>query len=272
MDVSGSRNFPNTDRLSMLAAMIMLAYALNRFMEIPPRTIQVQLPGLFIAVEINDSSITALLVAGLTAVGVDWLLRDHPAHKNQRIIPHILLPAITALIIGIPLNRLSFGLGWWAGLLAGTSLLVLVIVAEYIAMDPLDLRQPLASAGLSAVTFAIFLILASTLRAAGARLIFLLPAIGIVTWLVCLRSLHLRLHGEWAVYESAIVSLLVIEVAAAIHYWPLSPIRFGLLCLGPAYALTSLFNGMIEEKQIRELIVEPLVVLIVAWIGAVILV
>jgi hypothetical protein len=65
---------------------------------------------------------------------------------------------------------------------------------------------------------------------------------------------------------------LVIAVAAAIHYWPLSPIRFGLLCLGPAYALTSLFNGMIEEKQIRELIVEPLVVLIVAWIGAVILV
>ena len=106
--------------------------------------------------------LTALLVAGIAAAGADWLLRDHPARHNQLLFPHMLLPAMTALVIGIPLNQMDFGIAWWAGLLAGTVLLVLVFVAEYIVIDTQDVRQPLAAASLSAVAFAIYLVLATT--------------------------------------------------------------------------------------------------------------
>lgn len=264
-------NFPDADRLSVVAAVIMLAYALNRFMEIPTRLLELQLPGLYLEFEINDSILTALLVAGLAAAGTDWLLRDHPGRNNQRVLPHTLLPAVTALVIGIPLNQMTFGISWWGGLLAGTILLVLVLVAEYIVIDTQDTRQPLAAASLSAVAFAIYLVLATTLRGAGTRLFFILPALMAATWLVSIRSLYLRLHGLWVVYESAIIALIVGQLAAAIHYLPLTPLRFGLILLGPAYALTSLFSGLIEEKPPQKLLIEPAIVMGIAWLGALIL-
>ncbi|HSQ17766.1 MAG TPA: hypothetical protein VLM83_08725 [Anaerolineales bacterium] len=261
-------NLPGANRLSIITAMIMLAYSLNRFMEIPAQSIELQLPGLYIAFEVNNSLITALLVAGLAATGADWLLRDHPALNNQPILPHVLLPAVTALAVGIPLNQLTKGFGWWLGLLAGTAAMVLVLVGEYIAINTTDVRQPLVAAGLSAVAFAIYLILTANLRAVGTRLFFILPAIIVATWLVSLRSLNLRLHGPWVVYESAIIALVVGQLAAAIHYWPLTPVRFGLILIGPAYALTSLFSGLIEEKPTRMLLIEPAIVLGFSWLGA----
>jgi hypothetical protein len=76
------------------------------------------------------------------------------------------------------------------------------------------------------------------------------------------------LHGPWVVYESAIIALVVGQLAAAIHYWPLTPVRFGLILIGPAYALTSLFSGLIEEKPTRMLLIEPAIVLGFSWLGA----
>ena len=254
-----------------MAAVIMLVYALNQFMELPSRTIELQIPGLFVRIELTDSVITAMLAAGIAAAGADWLLRDHPVRNKQLLFPHLLLPAITALVIGIPLNQMEFSLIWWVGLLAGTILLVLVLVAEYIVIDIQDVRQPLAAASLTAVGFAIYLVLATTMKAAGTRLFFILPALVIATWLVSVRSLSLRLHGEWVVYEAAIVSLVVVQMAAAIHYWPLTPLRFGLILLGPAYALTSLIIGLIEEKPVRRLVMEPVIVLGLSWLSAVLL-
>lgn len=268
---TSGRRLPNPERLSVISAVIMLAYALNRFMEIPAQTVAIQIPGLFLEFEFNDSILTALLVAGLAATGADWMLRDHPNRHNQLLFPHIILPAVTALVIGIPLNQMNFGMAWWAGLIAGMLLLVIVFVAEYIVIDAQDARQPLAAASLSAVSFAIFLVLATALRGAGTRLFFILPALILATWLVSLRSLNLRLHGLWVVYECMIIALVVGQLAAAIHYWPLAPIRFGLLLLGPAYALTSLFSGLIEDKPAPRLVIEPAIVLGLSWLGALIL-
>jgi hypothetical protein len=270
-DTTMRGNFPDTERLSVVAAVIMLAYALNRFMEIPAQVIELQIPGLYLEIEINDSILTALLVAGLAATGADWLLRDHPGRSKQRVFPHMLLPAVTALVIGIPLNQMEFGVAWWGGLLAGTILLVLVLVAEYVVIDTRDARQPLAAASLSAVAFAIYLVLATALRGAGTRLFFILPALMVATWLVSIRTLYLRLHGLWVAYESAIIALIVGQLAAALHYLPLMPLRFGLILLGPAYALTSLFSGLIEEKPTRKLLIEPAIVIGISWLGALIL-
>ncbi len=266
-----TRRLPSPERLSIVLAVIMLAYVLNRFMDIPSQTVAIQTPGFFLEFKFNDSILTALLVAGLSATGADWILRDHTSRRHQLLFPHLLLPAVTALVIGIPLNQMDYGITWWAGLIAGMLLLVMVFVAEYIVMDGQDARQPFAAASLSAVSFVIYLVLATALRASGTRLFFILPALILATWLVSLRSLNLRLHGMWVFYECMIIALVVGQLAAAIHYWPLAPIRFGLILLGPAYALTSLFSGLIEEKPAHKLVVEPTIVLGLSWLGAVIL-
>jgi len=145
------------------------------------------------------------------------------------------------------------------------------LIAEYIAVDPQDIRLPFATAALSAVSFALFLILAGALRAGGVRLLYNTPALVLASWLVSLRVTNLRLHGEWTIYESAIIAFVMGQITAAFNYWPLSPITFGLLLLGPSYALISLFCNLIEEKPFRRAIFEPIISLLIAWGAALII-
>lgn len=259
------RYLPDTNRISMLAATILLAYALARFVNLPIRELAIQLPGLYLNVQINVRTFVALLVAGLTAAGADWLLRDHPAFKGKSTIEHWLLPALTALVIGLPLFQLPLGPLWWGGFALGGGLLMLVLVAEYISVDPEDVRQPPAAAGLTAVSFALYLALAVALRFAELRLFLILPALTLAVFLVSLRALNLRLRGQWAFIPAGVVALITGQIVAALHYWPLAPVPYGLALLGPAYALTSLIAGLVEGEPLRQALVEPGVVLVLVW-------
>jgi len=262
-----SRSLPDPDRVSILAAIIFLAYILTRFVTLPDREFGVQLPGIYLSIRVDIQTIVAVFVAGLTAAGTDWLLHDHPARKDRRTLPYVFLPALTAVVIGLPLNQLKYGLLWWLGLLLGGSVLVLVWIGEYISVDAQDYRQPLAAAGLTAVSFALYLVMAASLRQAGWRLFLFLPALTVGAVLVSMRTLHLRMHGEWLVYESFLIAFIVSQISTPLYYWPLSPLSFGLLVLGPTYALNSLMIGLIEERPLRQLFVEPLLAILVL-IGA----
>lgn len=265
------QNLPNIDHLSVVAAMIVLAYTLERFISLPVWQIAQQLPGLYIELNVNVNLITSLLVACMTAAGANWLMHDHPAAHGMHAMEHSILPALTALVIGIPLADIPVSLGWWIGLIGGALILVLVLIAEYIAVDPQDIHVPLANAALSAVSFALFLVLAGALRSAGIRLLYNIPILVIAAWLVSLRVTNLRLRGEWTIYESAIIALVIGQITAAFNYWPLTPIAFGLVLLGPCYALISLFCNLIEGKQYKQFILEPVLSLIIAWGAALVL-
>jgi hypothetical protein len=218
---------PNADRLSILSAAILLAYAAGRFVDLPLREVSLQLPGFYLAVELNIHTVIALLVAGLTATGADLLLRDRFA--------------------------------------VGGALLMLVLVAEYIAVDPEDERYPLASAALTAVSYALFLILTISLKSAGLRLFLILPALLLSAGLVSLRTLHLRLNGRWLYQPTFVIVVIIAGIISALHYWPLSPITYGLLILGPAYSLTSLIGALSEGQPLKRAIVEPGIVLLAVW-------
>lgn len=259
------QNLPNIDRLSVLAAMIVLAYTLERFIDLPGIDFAKQFPGLYIEFNINVTMIISLLAALMTAAGANWLMHDHPAYQGNVAIQHAILPALTALVIGVTLGRIPVGIGWWVGLVSGAFIMILVIIAEYIAVDLDDARLPLANASLSAVSFALFLVLAGALRAGGVRLLFNTPALIVAAWLVSLRVTNLRLHGVWAVYESAIIAFLIGQIAAAFNYWPLTPVTFSLVLLGPTYALISLFCNLIEQKPIRQIAFEPVISILIAW-------
>lgn len=263
---------PDANRLSVVSATILLAYALARFIDLPARSVALQLPGIYLSIEINVRTIVALLVAGLTATGADWLLRGHPHIGDNKTFEHWILPALTAFVIGLPLYQFSLGPQWWIGFAIGGALLMLVLVAEYITIDPQDIRNPAAALGLTAVSFALYLALAIVLRFSGFRLFLVLPALTLAVGFVSLRALHLRLHGQWAWIESALIALICGQITAAVHYLPLAPISYGLLLLGPAYALTSFIANLAEKKSLRQSVIEPVIVLIIVlgtatWVG-----
>lgn len=259
------QSLPDKDRLSVLSASILLTYAMLPFIKIPERSLTISLLGVLFVFQVNFATVTAVLSAGLAATGTDWLVHDHPRLGRQRTFPHWLLPALTALVIGVPLNSLSVGLRWWAVFAFGGLLLVLVLVAEYIAVDPYDARHGPAAVSLTAVSYALFLILAITLAGAGLRLYLLLPALTVAIFLVTLRTLYLRLNGRWCFGWAAAVALVVGQAATALHYWPITPLRFGLVILGLAYALASLAGSIEEGRPWRSLWVEPAVMLAVLW-------
>ncbi len=259
------RHLPDADHLSILVGTILLAFALAHFIRLPVRQLSIQLPGIYMVINFGVQELVALLVALLTATGADWLLRDHPHRGKQHLVEHWLLPGLTAWAIGLPLLQLPLSPVWWIGFASGGVLLILVLVAEYIAIDPEDVRQPPAAAGLTAVSYALFLVLVAGLRFANTRLFLLLPALGLASALVSLRTVHLRLHDRWAFLEAGLVSWITIQMAAALHYSPVSPISFGLALLGPAYTLTNLLGNLAEGEPLRQAVLEPIVVLALIW-------
>lgn len=263
--IAERNHLPDTNRLSVLAATILLAYALLPFVKIPETRFAFEVSGILFTYQLSLTTITSLLNSALAAAGTDWLLRGHPHLGRQKTFQHWLLPALTTWVIGVPLGTLAVGWQWWTVLAFGGLLLVLVLVAEYIAVDLNDVRHTPAAIGLTAVSFALFLILAITLAAAGSRLYVLLPWLMLAIFLVALRTLYLRLGGRWCFSWSLGVALVVAQAAAGLHYWPISPLRFGLLVLGFAYALTSAAGAIEEKRSWRTLWIEPAVMVVILW-------
>ncbi len=242
-----SQHLPDPNRLSVLTASVLLAYALAQWVEQQSFSLELNLAGLLVELPLNLTATATLLAAGLTATGMDWLLRAHPRFVAINSWQHWLLPALTALVVGVPLYTFPTGPAWWLMFGLGGVLLLLVFIAEYIAVDATDLRYPAASAGLIALSYMLFFVLVTVLGITGARLIFIVPAVFLAAFLVGLRAINLRLYGRWEFAWAAGIGLVCVQVAAAMHYWPLLPIQYGLLVLGPLYALTGFSIGYQEQ-------------------------
>jgi hypothetical protein len=258
------RYLPEPSRVSVLTAIILLAFALAHFLPVPEGNFVISLFGLVLAIPISLNTAISLLTAVLTAAGVDWLLRTHPSLEKGETREHWLLPTLTVFALGISLNTLPENV-WWLGFGLGMFLLVAVFLAEYVVVDHTDLRYPLATAVLTALAFAIFLIIAVSLKASSGRLFLVAPALFLGSFLVALRTLHLRLNERWELTWAIGIGLVGMQLGAALHYWPLTPVRYGLALLAPVYALTVLAVSLADGVSFRRSVAEPGVMLAILW-------
>ena len=256
------RYLPDPTRVSILTAIVLLAFALTRLVSAPPLQLTIPLAGVYVTLSFNLNTMIVLLAAGLTAAGMDWLLRTHPSLEKGETREHWLLPTLTVLVIGIALYTLPQTIIWWLGFGLGAAILLLVFFAEFVVVDPIDSRYPFATAVLTVLAFIIFLILAVALKATNVRLFLLAPALFVGGGLVALRTLHLRLNERWELTWAIGIGLVTIQLGAALYYMPLTPVRFGLGLLGPVYALTSLAISLAEGIPPRQAILEPAVMLV----------
>lgn len=259
------RYLPDADRVGVLTSSVLLAFALTRLVQDPGINLQVQLPGFFLQIPLNLSTAMSILTAGLTATGMDWLLHGHPALHGRATYQWWLLPTLTTFVIGVPLATLPTGVAWWVGFAVAGVFLFFVFIAEYIVVDPGAPYYAAAMAVLTAISYTLFFILAVVLRSIGARLYILLPALFFAALLASLRILHLRLSGHWEYAWSAGIAFVCIQIASGLHYWPLSPIQFGLMLIGCLYGLTSLAVNLGEAQPARRAVLEPAIILGLCW-------
>ncbi len=264
------RSLPNIDHLSVITAVILLAYALTAFIQFPARSLNLQLPGFLLTLKFNFLTIIAVVVSVLAAVGSDWLVGGHPALGGARRFHHWLIPAFTALVISVPLNNLKVGLSWWTVLALGGLLLTSVLIAEYISVDPADHRFPIARISLSAMSFALLLVLLIAVRGAGLRLYAVLAAILPAVAVVTIKSLHLRLGG-WQTAWMAGISVVMTQFATGLFYLPVRPLQFGLILIGFTYALINLAGSLEEDRPLKTIWIEPVILVVLFLLLAVIL-
>ncbi len=264
-------SLPDANRIGVLTAAVLLAFALTRLIAAPVIVLRLALGNFYLLWPLSLPNVMTLLAAGLTATGMDWLLRGHPAFKGRSTLEHWLLPTLTTVVVGIPLALLPNGPAWWMAFAVAGLLLVVVFLAEYTVVDSAAPSYALATIVLTALSFAIYLILLTALRFAGLRLILFLPSVFLASGLLSLRALHLRLHGRWEFLWSGGVALVSAQLAAALHYWPITPLQFALALLGPLYALTLLAGSLEENTPVRRASMEPLVAVILSWAAAALL-
>lgn len=259
-------HLPQTNKLSVVSASILICYALLPFIQVTVREVPLTVAGIFIPLRVNFYNLMSLMAAALAAAGTDWMLRDHPLIASHSTIPHLILPAMTAGAIGVPLGLLEASLEWWIILAFGSLLLIFILIAEYISLDKQDAHYPLALMVLSAVSYGIFFLLSIALRAANSRLYLMLLVLPLFFAFLCLRILNFRLGGGWRFEWTAVITLIIAQFVMAFYYWPLSPIRYGLGLLGPAYALIGITASLEEKPEVHEIFFEPVFMLGIFWI------
>ncbi len=253
----------------MITASILVSYALLPFVQVSPRQFAFTVFGVFISINVTFYSLISLITAALAAAGTDWMLREHPNKGERSTIPHLILPALTAGAIGIPLGFLTVSPEWWFILALGSILVLMVLVGEYISFDTSHQYFPIALMVLSAVSSGLFLIVVIAVRAANLRLFLTAAILPTVHAFFTIRVLQLRLGGSWPVKWTAVTALTIAQFTIGLYYWPLSPIRFGLLLMGPAYALIGIASSLEESPAFSDIHLEPFLMLGVIWLLAI---
>ena len=217
-------------------------------------------------------TIITIAVAGVTATGTDWIMRDHPTLTNKLTIPHLLLPTLSAWILSVSLNNLADVPLKWTVLIIGGVFIYLVILAEYIVLNPQDYRAPIAMAMLTAIAYAMILALAVALVSTDQRLIVLLPAIAVGAGILSMRILQLQTKLAWPVLEATACLLMIAQLATAMHYLPVTAISFGIMIMGALFSMVNFILNIEREIKFRRSLIEAaipsiLTIILAIWLN-----
>ena len=244
----------------MLTAVIVLAYALTRVLDLPSRVVSTTIFGSALGFDLNGTVMMMLVVAGLISAGADTLVRSHPhlaGRSGASTILHWILPGAAALVLGAVLNRTPDGPLWWLGLALSALTLIAVLIAEFVIVDRSDPAWDLAALALTALAYALALMLFALLRSLGARAVLSASLGSLVAAALALRLFALKAAplGRAALY-AAVVGLVTAEAIWALGYWRVTPSSAGLLAMIPFYLVVGLAQQHLSGRLTRRIWLE----------------
>ncbi len=261
---------PDSEKFYLLISTLWLTILLSKYLDFNAGTVAIPILGLWI--NLSPAILVPSINAGITASGVSWLFFNSPTREVKESWTHLFLPALTTLAIQFPLMIIPPGLGFWVIYFSGCALLLCVIYLEYLSTEPQSKWYAWTATALTAFSFSLYLSMVTLLRSSGTRLVFLLPMVGLTTFLVCLRTFNLRISSQRTSFHAFMVAWMAAQLAAALHYLPFPPVKYGLTLLGFVYATTNFIFHIEQGESTRQAAKESLalltlVLLVAHWVG-----
>lgn len=255
------RPMPDRDRMSSVAALVLLSYMLMQLIELPTLSTSFAVFGVLIELKLSTRLVMLTLAAGLAAAGSDWIVRSHPLLKTRSSAAHAILPGLAAFEAGAILDRIERGPALWVALALTAILLMAVMAAEFLTCDRDDRRFDPASMGLRTLAFLLLVGALFALQAADLRAIFNVPATMLISFGVVWRLLQLMgAPGRKALPMAAFAAWISAQIAWALHYWPLTPLRTALLLGLSVYLSNAFLEALLRGELARARWIEMAVV------------
>ncbi len=249
------------DRLGVLAGAVLLALSLGRLLDLPSRPIlSARLLGSPLGLQLSAGSLLALLVLGLCVTATENLVRSHPLARGgglDQSLVHWLAPGLFGLGLSLWLAQLENPGLWSLALLASAAPLLLLLAAEYAAVDPEIRGQGWLAWTHQAVTYLIAWLLFFLIYSSRARSLVAAPAIWVVATLLAGRLFWSQGTGRGlALLYGGLTGLLLAQLLWVINYWPLTGLRAGLLLLLAFYLVVGLLQQNLAGRFGRPVVLE----------------
>ena len=249
------------NRFSILLAFLAFGFALVYLLPVDLSYATSNILGF--RIQLNYYSFIPLLLALLSAVGAVWVFSTHPIwHQEKpsllRLLPHLMLPFISSMILTIVLRQSARSLTWWVVYLTGYVIVALLLRAEYVLIEEAEINSPGYSILVTSFSFGLFLLFTISLKNSDIRMIAQFLLLFLSSMFVSYRLLGLRGSSPDNFLNAMLAYWLVTQLAVGLHYIFIRPIQYGLLLTGLLYSLSSLFNQLKAEKRWYQYL-EPLV-------------
>lgn len=262
------------DRVFLLVCLVLAGSVLSSLTAFTTTTLQVDVFGSPLGVDINGRWILSALLVGMTAFGTDLVIRGEAGARRidrRYSLTFWILPSLTTLAAATAIPRIySTPLGWITGLVLLGLLLALVIAAEIYTIDVGGPHYRTARLGLNVATYGAAFALYATIYGFQVRGLLSMPAVIAVTFplaLELLRGTEEQLETTWL--YAGVVALAVSQVTWAINMWGISALQGGGLMLLVFYTFTGIaqqhLSGRLNGRVVAEFISIAVFGLVVIW-------
>jgi hypothetical protein len=240
------------NRFSIVLAFLALGFAMIYLL--PTEVTAGKLDILGIRFDLSYYSFIPLLLALLAVVGAVWIFTTHPIWQSEklvflRLLPHLMLPFISTMILAIVLSQSARSPIWWAVFLTGYAIVALLFRAEYVLIEDTGFDSLGYSILVISFSFGLFLLLTIALKNSNVRMIAQFLLLLLSSQFVSFRLLSLHKGATDKLMMALLASWIVTQLAVGLHYIFIPPIQYGILLTGLLYSLSSWLSQYRSEKK-----------------------
>jgi len=265
------------DRIGLVVSLVLTGVVLSSVTALPAWRFEVPVLGSPLGIGLPSQALMALLIVGLTAAGVDALVRAVPGRGRVHVrytATFWILPCLVALAAALAVpSQIGRPAAWFASLALLGLLFTAVVQAEVASVRPEGAHYRAARVVLNIATYAAAFALYATIYRLQARSLISATAVLAGTFPLAIELLRggeeeLQTTGLYA----GVIALVTAELTWAVNAWGLSGLSGGTLLLVAFYTLSGIAQqhvaGRLNRRVLTEFATIALIGLAAVWLGS----